>query len=324
MEKGHYEVSVAVAETHLLPAVRANPDAVVLADGMSCRVQLDDLADVAGDAPRRAARLRWKAERVNPRHRRLVIPWRWRPLLLIVVVIGGCWSTGERAAVRAASPRMRGAQPLLDPDALVRGRRLRAAEGRPAAAGAGSSCATSTSRPAGTCRSRRTTRPRRTPPTTPSATGRRGADAVDDLLDEPFGNWHVETTTQTHQLRVTKKREALRAHHRPRPSRSTVERGHDRDKDRLLPEDDPLFRALGLADAPGPAQAEPAGQVPPGRGVPAPARRRRSPTRSAKGHLRRPTAEDPLRVVDLGCGNAYLTFAAAALPRRGPRAAGRG
>jgi FAD/FMN-containing dehydrogenase/Fe-S oxidoreductase len=46
MEKGHYEVSVAVAETHLLPAVRANPGAVVLADGMSCRVQLDDLASV--------------------------------------------------------------------------------------------------------------------------------------------------------------------------------------------------------------------------------------------------------------------------------------
>ncbi|MDQ4055427.1 MAG: FAD-binding oxidoreductase [Actinomycetota bacterium] len=46
MEKGHYETSVAVAETHLLPAVRANPGAVVLADGMSCRVQLDDLASV--------------------------------------------------------------------------------------------------------------------------------------------------------------------------------------------------------------------------------------------------------------------------------------
>jgi Fe-S oxidoreductase len=46
MEKGHYEVSVAIAETHLLPAVRANPQAVVLADGMSCRVQLDDLAGV--------------------------------------------------------------------------------------------------------------------------------------------------------------------------------------------------------------------------------------------------------------------------------------
>ncbi|HEX5088479.1 MAG TPA: FAD-binding and (Fe-S)-binding domain-containing protein [Nocardioides sp.] len=46
MEKGHYDVSVAIAETHLLPAVRAHPRAVVLADGMSCRVQLDDLAGV--------------------------------------------------------------------------------------------------------------------------------------------------------------------------------------------------------------------------------------------------------------------------------------
>ncbi|MEU9890596.1 FAD-binding and (Fe-S)-binding domain-containing protein [Sphaerisporangium sp. NPDC051011] len=46
VERGHYDVSVAVAETHLLPAVRSKPDAVFLADGMSCRVQLDDLAGV--------------------------------------------------------------------------------------------------------------------------------------------------------------------------------------------------------------------------------------------------------------------------------------
>lgn len=46
VEEGHYEVSVAVAETQLLPAVRSHPDAVVLADGMSCKIQLDDLADV--------------------------------------------------------------------------------------------------------------------------------------------------------------------------------------------------------------------------------------------------------------------------------------
>ena len=47
MEQGHYETSVAVAEHTLLPAVReAGPDAVVLADGMSCRVQLADLAGV--------------------------------------------------------------------------------------------------------------------------------------------------------------------------------------------------------------------------------------------------------------------------------------
>ena len=47
VEKGHYDVSVAIAEHQLLPAVRdAGPDAVVLADGFSCRTQLDDLADV--------------------------------------------------------------------------------------------------------------------------------------------------------------------------------------------------------------------------------------------------------------------------------------
>jgi FAD/FMN-containing dehydrogenase/Fe-S oxidoreductase len=47
VEVGHHEVSVAIAETALLPAVRAAPPgAVVLADGFSCRYQLADLADV--------------------------------------------------------------------------------------------------------------------------------------------------------------------------------------------------------------------------------------------------------------------------------------
>ncbi len=44
VEKGHYEVSVKVAEHDLLPAVRAQPDAIVLADGFSCRTQLAELA----------------------------------------------------------------------------------------------------------------------------------------------------------------------------------------------------------------------------------------------------------------------------------------
>ena len=44
MERGHYEVSTAVAGTELLPAVSSAPDAVVLADGFSCRTQLTDLA----------------------------------------------------------------------------------------------------------------------------------------------------------------------------------------------------------------------------------------------------------------------------------------
>ena len=140
------------------------------------------------------------------------------------------------------------------------------------------------------------------------AVGDGARDAVDDLLDQPFGNWHVDTTTQSHQVRVTKKLEAV-VHTTDRAAEVEVDRGHDRDKTRLLAEDDPVFRALGLTDAQG----------------------RMKPSRQAKyrqveeflrlldasitdaldkGHLRRPTTEEPLRIVDLGCGNAYLTFAA--------------
>ncbi|MCY1137267.1 FAD-binding and (Fe-S)-binding domain-containing protein [Actinoplanes sp. Pm04-4] len=45
VEIGHYDVSVAVAEQNLLPALDAAPDAVVLADGFSCRTQVADLRD---------------------------------------------------------------------------------------------------------------------------------------------------------------------------------------------------------------------------------------------------------------------------------------
>ena len=43
-ETDHYEVSVAVAERALLPAVRAaGPDGLLLADGFSCREQIRQL-----------------------------------------------------------------------------------------------------------------------------------------------------------------------------------------------------------------------------------------------------------------------------------------
>ncbi len=43
-ERGHYDVSVAVAERGLAPAVRAaDPDTIVLADGFSCRTQIEQL-----------------------------------------------------------------------------------------------------------------------------------------------------------------------------------------------------------------------------------------------------------------------------------------
>ena len=44
-EAEHYDTSVAVAELALLPALRAEPpDTVVLADGFSCRTQIEQLA----------------------------------------------------------------------------------------------------------------------------------------------------------------------------------------------------------------------------------------------------------------------------------------
>ncbi len=141
-------------------------------------------------------------------------------------------------------------------------------------------------------------------------TGGAATDAVQDVLDVPFGNWHVETTTETHQLRVTKKLEAV-VHSSARAEPVAVQdaRTHDRRKRRLLAEDDPVLAALGFTDSHG----------------------RLKPTRQAKyrqveeflrdlapvvddaiaaGRVHALTPERPLRVVDLGCGNAYLTFAA--------------
>jgi FAD/FMN-containing dehydrogenase/Fe-S oxidoreductase len=46
VETGHYETSVAVAETALLPALRrAEPGTAILADGFSCRTQIGELSD---------------------------------------------------------------------------------------------------------------------------------------------------------------------------------------------------------------------------------------------------------------------------------------
>lgn len=45
VEIGHHEVSVKVFEHDLGPAVEAHPEAIVLADGFSCRTQLKGLAD---------------------------------------------------------------------------------------------------------------------------------------------------------------------------------------------------------------------------------------------------------------------------------------
>ena len=41
-ERGHYGISLAIAESGVLPAVRsASPETLILADGFSCRTQIE-------------------------------------------------------------------------------------------------------------------------------------------------------------------------------------------------------------------------------------------------------------------------------------------
>jgi len=140
------------------------------------------------------------------------------------------------------------------------------------------------------------------------AVGDASRDAVDALLDEPFGDWHVDTATQSHGLKVTKKLEAI-VHTTDRAAPVEVARGHDKPKERLLPENDPVFLVLGISDDEGRIKPSRQSKY---RQVEEFLRLLDSSITEAmdKGHLRRPTLEDPLRIVDLGCGNAYLTFAA--------------
>ena len=49
MERGHYDISVKIAENALLPSLRAaSPDTILVADGFSCRTQALQLAGVQG------------------------------------------------------------------------------------------------------------------------------------------------------------------------------------------------------------------------------------------------------------------------------------
>jgi SAM-dependent methyltransferase len=134
------------------------------------------------------------------------------------------------------------------------------------------------------------------------------AAEVDSLLSQPYANWHVETATETVQVRVTKRGKPM-VHRSRRDEAVEPDRGHDRAKPRKLDAIDPVFAALGLATADG----------------------RIKPSRVAKFRqvqdllaMLDPVVDDaialgpgadlsderPLRVADLGCGNAYLTFAA--------------
>jgi SAM-dependent methyltransferase len=134
--------------------------------------------------------------------------------------------------------------------------------------------------------------------------------AVDELLAMPFGNWHVDTTAATLQMRVTKKGDAL-LHTRRYGADGVREatRGHDRAKSRLLDPGDPVLHAIGITDHEGNVKPSRHAKY---RQVEEFLRLLGATLDSAfdSGRLERPTRQSPLRVVDLGCGNAYLTFAA--------------
>jgi SAM-dependent methyltransferase len=111
--------------------------------------------------------------------------------------------------------------------------------------------------------------------------------AVDALLAEPFGTWRVETTGVTLQLRVTKTG-AAQVHRGPGVAPATGE--HDRERRHLLDPGDPLFDVIG-------GGADKRRQVD-------------AFLRALDATLPADGLPQPLHVADLGCGNAYLTFAA--------------
>ncbi|NHC46914.1 SAM-dependent methyltransferase [Motilibacter aurantiacus] len=117
--------------------------------------------------------------------------------------------------------------------------------------------------------------------------GADAAAAVDELLAEPFGNWHVETADRTVQLRVTKKGEA-QVHTTRAAAPASPAQGNDRAVPHLLDPGDPLFTALKAGAA----------------------KRRQVDAFLRAFSTVEPDLPEQVRVVDLGCGNAYLTFAA--------------
>lgn len=127
------------------------------------------------------------------------------------------------------------------------------------------------------------------------------AGVVDELLAQPYGNWHVDTTEASVQLRVTKKGAAQV--HRSAAVGAKPARTHDRRKPRMLDPADPFLQALDISDI--------QGRVKPSR---QPKYRQVEEFLRAIGPVLEPArqaaGDEPVRVVDLGCGNAYLSFAA--------------
>lgn len=132
------------------------------------------------------------------------------------------------------------------------------------------------------------------------------AVAVDQLLNSGYANIMVESTNEAYSIRVTKSGDAL-VHIEKRVSEQNL--SHDKKKDRLLDSNDPFLREVGIADAKGvikPSRQDKYKQVEEFLRLLSPALN----SAIEAGQIHKPTIENPLRITDLGCGHAYLTFAA--------------
>lgn len=145
------------------------------------------------------------------------------------------------------------------------------------------------------------------------------SSAVDDAFAAGFANWRVETPDEILQLRVTKSGEALVNRTRQLISNAKSAEGsasrvvpasHDRVKSRLLDPSDPFLVRVGVSVADG--SAIKASRRDKYKQVEEFVKLVRLAVSDARvgSHMAPATRDRPARLVDLGCGNAYLTFGA--------------
>ena len=126
------------------------------------------------------------------------------------------------------------------------------------------------------------------------------------LLNTGFANFLVESRDGSISLRITKKGEA-QVHYEKGEFVQNLE--HDRKKNRLLEPSDPFLIEVGISDSKGvvkPSRQDKFKQVEEFLRFLAPT----VDSAISAGQLPAPTESKPLNIVDLGCGHAYLTFAA--------------
>ena len=127
-----------------------------------------------------------------------------------------------------------------------------------------------------------------------------------NYFDSGFANILLEEKTGSISIRITKKGEALI--HRTKDV-FEVDLSHDRAKARLLDPSDPFLIEIGISDASGKVKASKSDkylQVEEFLRLLVPSLN----SAIEAGHISKPTKANPLSIVDLGCGHAYLTFAA--------------